>query len=129
MPLGEGYFYDRKKKRYITIFEHATDAVERPNVFKSHEVKHLNPVTDRDTIVIHVLKKGFIRVRDWRGRLGWQFWGNATEAIQTLRRYINRQGLGDSYIVTLTDFKTKKNLVCEVKFIKSKECVNYFTQP
>lgn len=64
MPLGTGYFYDREKKKYVKIFEHASDAVAKPKRFKAEAVSHLNPVADRDEIVLHVLKQGFIRVRD-----------------------------------------------------------------
>lgn len=126
MPLGKGFFYDRKRKKYILIEEHATDAVTRPNIFKSHDVKHLDPVKDRDTIVIHVLRNGFIRVRHWKDRLGWQFWGDISGSLKTLKSYIKRHGVGDGAIVTFTDFETGKNIECNVRVIIAKDFLNNF---
>lgn len=115
MPLGTGYFYDRVKNKYITIYEHATDAVTRPDVFRSHEVAHLNPTQDRDEIVIHVLKKGFIRVRHWKDCLGWQFWGDSTKSLSLLKQYIKKNDVGDYTTVTFTDFEKGKSVSCLVK--------------
>ena len=126
MPLGDGFFYDRNKKKYIRIDEHATDAVTRPDVFNSHDVKHLNPTTDRDQIVIHVLKNGFIRVRHWKERLGWQFWGNPQESLDILKKYIRKNGLGLGCIITFTDFSTGKNVECAVEDIKKKDFLSSF---
>jgi hypothetical protein len=110
MPLGDGYFYDRKRKKYIRIEEHATDAVTRPDTFRSHDVKHLSPVADRDTIVIHVLKNGFIRVRHWKDRLGWQFWGEPEKSLKTLKSYMKKNEIGNGTIITFTDFESGKNI-------------------
>jgi hypothetical protein len=126
MPLGDGFFYDRKRRRYIRITEHATDAVTRPDVFSSHKVKHLDPVKDRDTIVIHVLKNGFIRVRHWKDRLGWQFWGDTEDALKTLKRYIKKNGVGDGAVITFTDFKTGKNIECNTRVILEKDFLETF---
>lgn len=126
MPLGEGFFYDRQRKRYIRITEHATDAVTRPDIFNSHSVKHLDPVKDRDTIVIHVLRNGFIRVRHWKIRLGWQFWGDAAGALQTLKRYIKKHGVGDGAIITFTDFETGKSIECNARVILDKNFLDTF---
>jgi len=93
MPSGDGYFFNRKTKRYIKIQEHATDALERPDIFGTHEIQHLNPVKDRNEIVLTVLKNGFIRVRDWKGYLGWQFWGDPSSALTTLINYIKSREL------------------------------------
>lgn len=127
MPLGEGYFYDRKRRRYISIQEHATDAVTRPEVFKSHKVKHLDPVSDRDIIVIHVLRQGFIRVRHWKQHLGWQFWGAPKTSLEVLRRYIKKHDVGDGCIITFTDFATRKQSICQASEFKKKEFLNEFT--
>jgi hypothetical protein len=128
MPLGNGYFYDRKKKMYIDIMEHATDAVTRPEVFKSHDVKNLNPVTDRDTIVIHVLKQGFIRVRHWKDHLGWQFWGEPEKALRDLRKYIKDNEVGDLANVTFTDFQSGNNVTCQVCEIKMRKFILVFNR-
>jgi hypothetical protein len=111
MPLGDGYFYDRKKKRLIVIDEHATDAVSRPKVFRTEKIQHLNPFTDRDDIVIYTLKQGFIRIRHWRGNLGFQFWGNGKEAKKILIWFAKKYGVGDYCRVTYTDFKRKTTLI------------------
>jgi hypothetical protein len=111
MPSGKGYFYNRKTKRFITINEHATDAIQRPKEFGTSSIQHLNPVINRDEIVIHVLKNGFIRVRDWDAHLGWQFWGDPEDALKTLQRYIKKNEIGNGYLITFTDFKTGDNKV------------------
>jgi len=110
MPLGKGYFLNRKTKKYVEIQEHATDALMRPKMFSTKDIQHLNPVTHRDEIVIHVLKNGFIRVRDYKGFLGWQFWGNYKEALKLLVKYIEKNELGFGYTITFTDFETGKEL-------------------
>lgn len=126
MPLGIGYFYDRVKKKYILIDEHATDAVTRPVVFRSEEVKNLNPVMDRDTIVIHVLKKGFIRVRHWKSDLGWQFWGDAPDSLKILKKYIKKNDVGDYASITFTDFMIGKTVTCSAKYILDKNFIEGF---
>lgn len=106
MPLGQGYFFNRRTGKYIKIDEHATDALKKPKVFKTEHLQHLNPVTDRDTIVISVLKEGFIRIRDWKGQIGWQFWGDKPAALKQLRKYIKSYDVGDYATITFTDFET-----------------------
>jgi hypothetical protein len=125
MPLGTGYFYDRIKNKYILIDEHATDAVTRPEVFRSHAITHLNPTKDRNEIVIHVLQKGFIRVRHWKDCLGWQFWGDSAKSLAILKRYIKKNDVGEYVTVTFTNFEKGKTVTCLIKdiyeegFIKS----------
>lgn len=111
MPLGNGYFYDRRKRKLITIYEHATDAVSRPEVFRTKKISHLNPVVDRDDIVIYTVKQGFIRIRHWHGDLGFQFWGNGKEAKKTLVWFARKHEIGDYCRITYTDFKKKKTVV------------------
>lgn len=119
MPLGNGFFYDRRKKKLISIDEHATDAVTRPNVFRSHKICHMNPVIDRNDIVIYTLKQGFIRIRHWRGDIGFQFWGNGKEAKKTLIWFARKYEIGDYCCVTYTDFKLKKTIVFSFKDVAS----------
>jgi hypothetical protein len=128
MPLGIGYFYDRKRKKYILIEEHATDAITRPDTFGSHAVKHLNPVADRDTIVIHVLRNGFIRVRHWKDRLGWQFWGEPEKSLKTLKSYIKKNDIGEGSIVTFTDFQSGRNVECNVRDVLKKTFIKDFIE-
>jgi hypothetical protein len=128
MPLGNGYFYDRKKKRYITISEHATDALASPEVFDCHEITHLNPVKDRDDIIVFVLKKGFIRVRHWKDRLGWQFFGDLEGALKVLNKYMKDKEVGDACIVTFTDFQTFKSLTCNAGAIKKENFLTTFLE-
>jgi hypothetical protein len=111
MPLGDGYFYDRKKRKYIRIQEHATAVIENPKLYKSEEVASLNPVKDRDEIVLYALKQGFIRVRDYRGRLGWQFYGDVEGALNELKKYMKKNEFGVGYVITFTDFRTGKEVV------------------
>jgi hypothetical protein len=65
MPLGDGWWYDRRARRYFKITEHATCGVQHPRRFQSQAVAHLDPVADREVIVRHVAAQGFIRVRLW----------------------------------------------------------------
>jgi hypothetical protein len=111
MPDGEGYFYDRKKRKLILIFEHATDALERSNIFRTQKLKNLNATVDREHIVIYTLKQGFIRIRHYKGYLGWQFWGNAAGAKKTLKWFAKKKDVGDLCLVTFTDFKSGKNTI------------------
>lgn len=105
-PLGIGYFYDRRRHLFVLIDEHATDAVTRPKTFRAQAVAHLNPVQDRDAIVRHTTAQGFIRVRYWKGHLGWEFHGNPDLALAVLRRFIRRRELGQLVQVNISDFKS-----------------------
>lgn len=110
MPLGFGYFCDRKTKRFIKINEHATDALKKKEVFGTQDIQHLNPVTNRDEIVLHVLKNGFIRIREWKGKIGWQFWGNQKESKELLKRYIKKFDIGEYATITFTDFEAVEEI-------------------
>lgn len=116
MPSGEGYFFNRQTKRYVKIQEHATDALERPDVFGTQHIQHLNPVINRDEVVLTVLKNNFIRVRDWKGFLGWQFWGDVESSLKTLRNYIKSRELGLGYVITFTDFETGNEVHANPEF-------------
>lgn len=105
MPRGKGYWYDRQKRRYRKIDEHATDAVATPALFRAGPVAHLNPVKDREAIVRHVASQGFIRIRHW-DRLGFEFHGDKETALRVLKRYIKREEIGPYFLVHLADFAT-----------------------
>jgi hypothetical protein len=115
MPLGEGYFYDRRKKKLILIDEHATDSVTRCETFRSKKVAHLDPVKDRDEIVIYTLKQGFIRIRHWKGALRFQFWGKWSEANLTLKWFARKHEIADICEVTFTDFRRKLSRTFQFK--------------
>jgi len=104
MPLGIGFWYDRRSRRYHLITEHATDAVEHPRRFRSQAVAHLNPVRDRDAVVRFVAVQEFIRIRHYKDRLGWQFHDQPDAALAVLRRFIRRHEIGILTLVTFTDF-------------------------
>ena len=110
-PLGDGFYLNRRTRRLIRIWEHAEDAVKYPKKFKSQAVSHLDPVKNRDEIVIHTVRVGgFIRVRHWRDHLGFQFWGDPDGALADLRRF-GAQRLGPASIITATDFSTGLNII------------------
>lgn len=109
MARGQGYFYDRKKRKYIEIDEHATDAINNYKKFRCNDVKDLCPRKDRDEIVRHVLAQGFIRVRDHRDRIGWQFHGDSISALRVLRKYIKKHEVGNR-IITFTNLETNRQI-------------------
>ena len=113
MPLGEGYFYDRisNQRRFYRISEHATDAITRPRLFRAQAVAHLNPVQDRESIVRHVVSQGFIRVRYWKDRLGWEFHGEPDDALAVLRRFIRRREVGPYVQVNISDFQSGISII------------------
>ncbi len=117
MPLGTGYFYDRHRRRYLRIREHASDAVAHPARFRARAVAHLDPVRDREVIVRQVAAQGFIRVRLWKAHLGWEFHGDPEVAVAILRRFIARHCLGPVVVVQLTDFATNTALIRSVATI------------
>lgn len=123
MPLGTGYWYDRQKRRYNLIDDHAGDAARSPERFRLTTVdllraihrKDLKPHTSlgkvvvnseevRSVIIERVATAGFIRVRDWKGHLGWEFAGDPEDALTVLRRYIKSQEIGNTTLITFTDF-------------------------
>ena len=109
MPYGKGFFVNRKTNEYIKIIEHAYDAYSRPDVFGTHDIQHLNPYINRDEVIIHVLKNGFIRVRDHKFHFGWQFYGNVYGASQTLKQYLIDNEIPDCYMICFTDFESGLN--------------------
>ena len=106
-PLGDGYFINRRNHRLIRITEHAEEALNFPKKFHTLAVAHLQPGLDRDLIVVHTTRQGFIRLRHYKDRLGFQFWGDPDAALRDLRRYCRRKEVGPYTIVTITDFSTK----------------------
>lgn len=110
MPLGIGWWYDRRSRRYHRIIEHASDATAQSRRFRAQAVAHLNPVTDREIIVRTVAAEGFIRARLWRGQLGWEFHGDPASALAVLRRFIKRHGLGPAAVVNISDFASGRSV-------------------
>ncbi len=123
MPLGIGYWYDRANHRYITINDHAQDAAAYPERFRLTSVDLLRAITRADqkphtslgkvvvnneevraAIIQRVATAGFIRVRQWKGNLGWEFAGDPENALKVLRRYIKSQEIGNTTLITFTDF-------------------------
>jgi hypothetical protein len=104
MPLGIGLFFDRRRRRYISIHEHASDVIAHPRRFRAQMVAGLDPVRDRSVIIRHVASQGFVRVRWWRGDLGWEFASEAEDAVRTLKSFIRRRGVGPVVVVNISDF-------------------------
>lgn len=114
MPLGNGWWYDRRSHRYHKITEHATDAVEFPRRFRSQAVAHLSPINDREVIVRHVAAQGFIRLRLWKANFGFEFHGDPETAVAVLRRFIKREELGPVIEVNISDFATGISVLTSV---------------
>lgn len=123
MPLGEGFWYNRRTNRFIRIDDHARDACANPEKFGLTDKDLIKVVSagcrtwtslqghvlvmgeeDRDLIIPRVCQAGYIRVRHWNGKLAWQFAGDPLLALQTLHRRAERLGLGPATLVTFTDF-------------------------
>ena len=103
--LGSAFWLDRRTKRYIAIHDHAIDAHNTPAQFRISRLatKSLNPIRDREKIIRMVCEQGFIRVRRYRGRIGWQFWGYPYEALDLLQSYFGRFEIGPAEVITFTD--------------------------
>jgi hypothetical protein len=123
MPLGEGFWYNRRTNRFIKIDDHARDACANPERFGLTNKDLIKAISvhgrewtscmghvvvrseeDRDLIIPRVCQAGYIRVRHWSGKLGWQFAGDPLSALETLNRRAGSLGLGPHTLVTFTDF-------------------------
>lgn len=123
MPLGEGFWYNRRTNRFIKIDDHARDACANPERFGLTDKDLIKAVSangrewtssmghvvirneeDRDLIIPRVCQAGYIRVRHWSGKLGWQFAGDPINALEVLHRRAGSLGLGPQTLVTFTDF-------------------------
>ena len=123
MPLGEGFWYNRRTNRFIKIDDHARDACANPERFGLTDKDLIKVVSangrewtssmghvvvrneeDRDLIIPRVCQAGYIRVRHWHGNLGWQFAGDPINALEVLHRRAGSLGLGPLTLVTFTDF-------------------------
>ena len=119
MPLGIGWWYDRRSYRYHVITEHATDAVEFPRRFRSQAVAHLNPISDRETIVRHVAANGMIRLRLWKANLGFEFHGDPEAAVAVLHRFIKREELGPVIQINISDFSSGISVLTSVAAVQA----------
>ena len=119
MPLGQGWWYDRRSYRYIKITEHATDAVEFQKRFRSQAVAHLSPINDREVIVRHVAAQGFIRLRLWKANLGFEFHGDPEAAVAVLRRFIRREELGPVIQINISDFRSGISVLTSVAAVQA----------
>lgn len=123
MPLGTGYWYDRRNCRYCLIDDHAQDVCRNPQRFRLTSVDlqraivrgdqkphtcqgHvvINNEEVRSLVIQRTAVEGWIRVREWKGRLGWEFAGDPESALKVLRRYIKSQEIGNNALITFTDF-------------------------
>lgn len=122
MAESQGWWYDRRKKRFIKINDHARDAADHMDRYR---IKTMTPLETaciayslyadmRDTIIKGVCNNGFIRVRLIKGHstntLGWQFIGVPHDAFAVLKRFAKRHGVGPLVEVTFTDFGLGRNL-------------------
>ena len=116
---GLGFWYDRKRRRWIGIVNHSVDAAASPRRYRTTAAEiaavlaGASPAseTGRDRLIPFVCSRGFLRIR-WiprRGTLGWQFFGNPVGALRTLRRFVRRHELGRAAVVTFTDFSTGRS--------------------
>lgn len=85
MPLGTGWFIEVKTGAEIPVDDHAVAASQEPVRFglSPAEVSGLNPRSPRQRIEIlrRVLRNGFVRVREHRGRVVFEFDWPETEAV------------------------------------------------
>ena len=114
MSESQGWWYDRKKKIYIKIDDHAQAVSECPKKYRIKTLYHpeftkfeISPEDRRSLIIREVCSNGFIRARLIQGRvstLGWQFTGEPHKAFEILKRFAKNHGVGDLTEVTFSDF-------------------------
>lgn len=123
MPRGTGYWYNRRTNRFIKIRDHAQDACANPQRFGLTDKDLIKEVSakgrewtssmghvvirneeDRELVIIRVARAGYIRIRHWQGKLGWEFAGDPISSLEVLHRRANSLGLGPHTLVTFTDF-------------------------
>lgn len=108
-----GFWFDRRRHRYIEIEDHTRNALETPQRFRLGRadvdaIRAAGPVFEhqRQVAIPRVASRGFIRIR-WtprQGALGWEFHGDPTAALAVLRRFARRHGVGPATVVTISDF-------------------------
>jgi hypothetical protein len=113
---GLGFWYDRKRRRWIGIVNHSVDAAASPRRYRTTAAEVVSVLagaspaseTGRDRLIPFVCSRAFVRVRfiPRRGTLGWQFFGDPDGALRTLRRFARRYELGPAVVVAFTDFST-----------------------
>lgn len=108
-----GCWYDRHKRQFVHIRDHAQDALAAPKRYRIVEalaqlrIKKSRPIDgiiDREEIILITARAGFIRVRLVPGYLGWQFYGDPAESVKVLKRFAGRYELGETTEVVFTDF-------------------------
>lgn len=120
-----GWWYDRLKKRLIPIEDHAKDVASIPEKYRVDKTgdQRLKYAIEairsghfseglRNIIIPATCYQGFIRIR-WiqsQNTLGWQFYGNPVDSLRVLRRFVKKQGIGETVMLTFTDFKSKREL-------------------
>ncbi len=122
MTDSQGWWYDRKKKIYIPIHDHAVAVVGDPKKYRIDRSNTFVRMAQamgmdgrfRDQIIPLTCAQGFIRVRLIQGKdhstLGWQFTGEPHKAFETLKRFTQRHDVGPTTEVTFTDFGLGRTL-------------------
>lgn len=101
MPKGTGFFF-HVDGRLIRIWEHATDVRTRSEEFglSTIAVEGLDPLRDRQALVMMALNTGWVRYRLHRGTASIEFtedWGTVLRVLLTSR---DQLGVGDNTLVT-----------------------------
>ena len=135
MSESFGWWYDRLKKRLIPIEDHAKDVASIPEKYRVDRSgdQRLKFAIDavrsgffseslRKIIIPATCYQGFIRIRWIQGHntLGWQFYGDPVDSLKILKRFVKKQGFGETTMLTFTDFKSKRELQNLVLFAVKK---------
>ncbi len=123
MPLGKGYFLNRRTGRLHLVEEHASDVIKRPKRYGLTEENIQDTIgttavdagyglteEERGLIIRLVTANGFIRIRYHKDRLGYQFTGDPHDALDRLRRLMSRWGVGSYTLITFTDFSINRGV-------------------
>jgi len=111
MPLGEGYWLNARTGEEIEVWEHAKTVLENPTKFglhpdavsdKSQAVYAKDPGMRRQ-LLTDVMKRGWIRVRSYKGRNVFETAGVNDDALYSILEFAQAHNMWDNDRVLIND--------------------------
>lgn len=119
MSLGECLWYDRQRGRFSSVISHDFEARTEPGSYRLQRQPCFDRSLPQAPLYRAVTAQGYIRIRHWQDRLGWEFHGGPHEALRVLGGFLeerfsqNTPGQLPLTMITLSD--RERNAVVTVQ--------------
>lgn len=111
MPMGEGYWLNARTGQEIEAWEHAQKVIENPELFGLHpdavsdkqRAVHAQDAEMRRQLLIDVMKRGWIRVRSYKGRNVFETANVNDNALYSILEFAQRHNMWDNERLVIND--------------------------